>query len=249
MSEPRGVIMMNQNSKPQITEIIDAMKSPTKWDTYRVTQARKIAGKIEKTKSEQFAEYVDGVFMSVCEELNVFDMARDWAKKSAPEKLAVAGNIIKRFVERVQSDTQTGRAKKYNDKVVESVPKISVSRATDGQMSVSPRGAVNVNPNFRYYDNLINFLMDLRHESTHIVDMFFPSISPLDMDIRDLSMAFYIKPQQDFNLYKQNPLELNANMRRREFGNKLQEKIAVCEYARVQRLVGNAVARGIPRGR
>ena len=91
--------------------------------------------------------------------------------------------------------------------------------------------------------------MDLRHESTHIVDMFFPSISPLDMDIRDLSMAFYIKPQQDFNLYKQNPLELNANMRRREFGNKLQEKITLCEYARVQRLVGNAVARGISRGR
>ena len=233
--------MMNQNSKPQITEIIDAMKSPTKWNTYKMTQARRIAGKIEKTKSEQFAEYVDGVFMSVCEELNVFDMARDWAKKSAP--------IIKRFVERVQSDSKNGRAKKYNDKVVESVPKISVSYVTDGQMSVSPRGTVNVNPNFRYYDNLINFLMDLRHEGTHIVDMFFPSISPLDTDIRDLSMAFYIKPQQDFNLYKQNPLELNANMRRREFGNKLQEKIARCEYARVQRLVGNAVARGIPRGR
>ena len=233
-------------SKPQITEIINAMQSsPTEWNAYRVTQARKIAGEIEKTKSEQFAEYVDDVFMSVCAELNIFDMARDWAKKSAPEKLAVAGNIIKRFVERVQSDNQTGRAKKYNDKVVESVPKISVSRATGGQMSVSQRGTVNVNPNFRYYDNLINFLMDLRHESTHIIDMFFPSISPLDTDVRDLSMAFYIKPNEDMNLYKQNPLELNANMRRREFGNKLQEKIARCEYARVQRLVGNAVARGV----
>ena len=240
--------MMNQNSKPQITEIINAMQSPTKWNAYRVTQANKIAGKIEKTKSEQFAEYVDGVFILVCAELNIFDMARDWAKKSALEKLAVAGNIIKRFVERVQSDTQTGRAQKYNDKVVESTPKISVSHSNNGQMSVSQRGTVNVNPNFRYYDNLINFLMDLRHESTHIVDMFFPSISPLDMDIRDLSMAFYIKPNEDMNLYKQNPLELNANMRRREFGNKLQEKIAGCEYARVQRLVGNAVARGISRG-
>ena len=239
---------MNQNSKPQITEIINAMKSPTKWNTYRVAQARKIAGNIEKTKSEQFAEYVDGVFMSVCEELNVFEMARDWAKKTHPEKLAVAGNIIKRFVERVQSDSKNGRAKKYNDKVVDSAPKISVSCATDGQMSVSQQGTVNVNPNFRYYDNLINFLMDLRHESTHIVDMFFPSISPLDTDIRDLSMAFYINPREDMNLYQQNPLELNANMRRREFGNKLQEKIALCEYARVQRLVGNAVARGMSRG-
>ena len=249
MSEPRGAIMMNQNSKPQITEIIDAMKSPTKWNNLRMNQARKIAGRIEKTKSEQFAEYVDDIFMSVCEELNIFEMARDWVKKSAPEKLAVAGNIIKRFVERVQSDAQSGRAKKYNDSVTESVPKIFVTRADDGQMSVSHRGAVNVNPNFRYYDNLINFLMDLRHESAHIVDIFFPGLSPLDTDIRDLSMAFYIRPNEDMNLYKQNPLELNANMRRREFGNKLQEKIALCEYARVQRLVGNAVARGVLRGR
>ena len=241
--------MMNQNSKPQITEIIDAMKSPAKWNNLRMTQAQKIAGKIEKTKSEQFAEYVDGVFMSVCEELNVFEMARDWAKKSPAEKLAVAGNIVKRFIGRVQSDAQSGRAKKYNDRAVESVPKISVTRADAGQMSVSGRGVVNINPNFRYYDNLINFLMDLRHESAHIVDIFFPGLSPLDTDIRDLSMAFYIKPNEDMNLYKQNPLELNANMRRREFGNKLQEKIALCEYARVQRLVGNAVARGVLRGR
>ena len=240
--------MTNQISKPQITEIVAAMQSPNKWRGFRMTQAQKIAGKIEKTKSEEFAEYIDGVFMLVCEELNVFYMARDWAKKSAPERLAVAGNIIKRFVERVQSDTQTGRAKKYNDKVVESVPKISVSRATDGQMSVSQRGTFNINPNFRYYDNLINFLMDLRHEGTHFADMFFTSISPLDTDIRDLSMAFYIKPNEDMNLYKQNPLELNANMRRREFGNKLQEKITLCEYVRVQRLVGNTVARGILRG-
>ena len=240
--------MTNQISKPQITEIIAAMQSPTKWHAFRMTQGRKIAGKIEKTKSKEFAEYIDGVFMSVCEELNVFEMARDWAKKSMAEKLAVAGNIVKRFVERVQSDVQTGRAKKYNDKVVEYVPKISVSRTDVGQMSVSQQGVVNINPNFRHYDNLINFLMDMRHECTHFVDMFFPSISPLDTDIRDLSMAFYIKPNEDMNLYKQNPLELNANMRRREFGNKLQKKIALCEYARVQRLVGNAVARGMVRG-
>lgn len=240
--------MMNQNSKPQITEIIDAMKSPAKWNNLRMTQAQKIAGKIEKTKSEQFAEYVDDVFMSVCKELNIFEMARDWAKKSPAEKLAVAGNIVKRFVARVQSDAQSGRAKKYNDRAVDSVPKISVSRSDDGQMSVSPRGTVNVNPNFRYYDNLINFLMDLRHESAHIVDIFFPGLSLLDTDIRDLSMAFYIKPNEDMNLYKQNPLELNANMRRREFGNKLQQKIALCEYARIQRLAGNARARGVLRG-
>ncbi len=240
---------MNQNSKPQITEIINAMKSPAKWNAYKTAQAQKIAGKIEKTKSEQFAEYVDDIFMSVCEELNVFEMARDWAKKSPAEKLAVAGNIIKRFVSRVQSNAQNGHAKKYNDKVVESVPKISVSRADDGQMSVSGRGMVNVNPNFRYYDNLINFLMDLRHESTHIVDMFFPGLSPLDTDIRDMSMAFYIRPNENMNLYKQNPLELNANMRRREFGNKLQKKIALCEYARMQGAFGNARMRGIVWGR
>ncbi len=239
--------MMNHNPKPQITSVINAMKSPAEWNAYKKTQARKIAGKIEKDKSQEFAERVDKIFLSVCEELNVFEMARDWARKSETEKLAVAGNIIKRFVDRVQNEMNTGRTPKYNDTVVESMPRISVSRAADGQMSVSQNGVVNVNPNFQHYDNLINFLMDLRHESTHIIDMFFPSISPLDTDIRDLSMAFYVNPHNDFDLYKQNPLELNANMRRREFSELVRAKIALCEYKHLRGLTGNAMG-GMVRG-
>lgn len=232
----------------QILAVRRATCSPAEWNTYKKAQARKIAGKIEKTKSEQFAEYVDEIFLSVCEELHVFEMARDWAKKSASEKLAVAGNIIRRFVERVRSDMNTGRAKKHNDMKVESVPEISVSRADSGLMSVSPRGVVNINSNWTFYNDLVRFLMDLRHEATHIVDMFFPSLSPLKPDILARAQVFYVDGRDDFGLYGSNPLELNANTRRREFGDIVRAKIALREYNRIGGLVGNAMG-GMVRGR
>jgi len=43
-------------------------------------------------------------------------------------------------------------------------------------------------------------------------------------------------------------LEMNANMRRKQFGEMVQKKIALCEYARMQRLIGNAMG-GVARTR
>ena len=149
--------MRTNDINPQIVEIMRAMHSPDRWKVYKRDQARNIAGKIEKNKSEQFAEYMEMSFISICDELHVFEMARDWPKKSESEKLAIAGNIIRRFVERVQSDIKSGRAKKYNDTVIDNVPKISVTRATNGLMSVSSNGNVNINPNWTFYNDLTRF--------------------------------------------------------------------------------------------
>ena len=130
-------------------------------------------------------------FISICDELHVFEMARDWPKKSESEKLAIAGNIIRRFVERIQSDIKSGHAKKYNDTVIDNVPKISVTRA----------------------------------------------------------QLFYVDGHDDFGLYESNPLELNANTRRREFGDIVRTKIALCEYMRAGRTLGNVRAREMAWGR
>ena len=216
-------------------------------------QAREIAGKIEKTKAQQFAEYIEECFISICEDLHVFEMARDWAKKSEFEKLTVADNIIKRFVAHLKSDVRTGRAKKYNNMSAESmsdeaVPNIFVARAQDGLMSVSLKGWVNINPNWSFYSDLTRFLMDLRHEATHIVDIFFPELSPLDFDILVRAQLFYVDGHDDFGLYESNPLELNANTRRREFGDIVRAKIALCEYNRIRGMAGNGMG-SIIRGR
>ena len=222
---------MNPKTIPQLIKFRTVTQSPAEWAAYKKDQAEKIAGKVEKNKSEKFAEYIDEVFMSVCQELNVFDMARDWAKKSEFEKLTMADNIVRRFVECIKSDMNDAKAKKYNDTIIESIPKIYVARSAKGCMSVSTDGQVNINPDNLPYKDLVLFLMDLRHEVAHIVDIFFPSLSPLEPDIRNKAMIFYEK--EDKRLYSQNPLEINANTGRKNFGDILRAKIALCEYNRV----------------
>ena len=44
--------MRTNDINPQIVEIMRAMHSPDTWKVYKRDQARNIAGKIEKNKSE-----------------------------------------------------------------------------------------------------------------------------------------------------------------------------------------------------
>lgn len=223
------------------------------WNKYKKSQAEEISGKVNKARAEQFAkDYIEWNFISICDELHVFEMERDWAKKSEFEKLTVADNIICRFVERLRS-ANMGRGGQEGEPANMAPPKIYVARSSKGFMSVTTNGVVNVNPDvMAYKTDLVAFLKHLRHEATHIVDMFFPNLSPLDADIRMRAMLFYMQPKENMDLYKTNPLELNANMRQDEFGDILRAKIALCEYNRLRGLTGNAMGGmlpGISRGR
>ena len=138
------------NNVSQILALRRMTGTPAEWAALKRDQAKQIAGKIEKDKSQEFTKYIDDCFIAVCEELRVFDMARDWATKKDLDKLEIAQNIIRRFVARIKSDTANGRAREYNDRPIESVPDISVTGTNNGQMSVSKDGRVNVNPQFKY---------------------------------------------------------------------------------------------------
>lgn len=214
----------------------------TDWDKYKESQAKEISGNVNRAKAEQFAkDYIEWNFISICDELHVFEMARDWAKKSEFERLAVADNIIRRFIERLRS-ANAGHGGQEGEPANMTPPKIHVARSATGFMSVTSDGVVNVNPDVPEYKNdLVTFLKHLRHESAHIIDMFFPDLSPLDADIRMRAMLFYMQPKENMNLYKTNPLEVNANIRQDQFGDILRAKIALCEYNRIRGLTGNAM--------
>ena len=218
------------------------------WNKYKESQAKEISGKVNKARAEQFAkDYIEWNFISICDELHVFEMARDWAKKSEFEKLTVADNIIRRFVERLRS-ANMGRGGQEGEPANMMPPKIYVARSATGLMSVTSDGVVNVNPDVPEYKNdLVTFLKHLRHEAAHIIDMFFPNLSPLDADIRMRAMLFYMQPKENMNLYKTNPLEVNANIRQDQFGDILRAKIALCEYNRIRGLTGNAMGGMLPR--
>ena len=65
--------------------------------------------------------------------------------------------------------------------------------------------------------------MDLRHELTHVLDTLVPQISPLDPEILAMSMRYY--EGKDHDLYTNNPLELNANTKRKEYRIKIEEML------------------------
>ena len=91
--------------------------------------------------------------------------------------------------------------------------------------------------------------MDLRHEVMHIVDMFIPEISPLNPDVRRRAALFYVDPRDDFGLYTSNPLELNANLHRREYGDKIRSMLAGMEIERIRAMNPNFMGLGRVRGR
>lgn len=229
------------NNVSQILPLRRMTCSPDEWDAFRKEQATAVAGKIETDKSAEFAKYMEQCFLAICEELNVFDMASNWAEKTPLEKLAVADDIIRRFVARIKSDTNGGRAQKYNDMPVKPVPKIYVVSSDRGLMSVSTNGAVQVNPNSPVCNDFVRFLMALRHEATHIVDLFFPHLSPLCPGILARATAFYVGPHEDEKLYEKNPLEMNANTRLKEFGQMVKARIAMREYNRLRGLIGRGM--------
>ena len=83
-----------------------------------------------------------------------------------------------------------------------------------------------------YKDNPLQFLADLRHEFTHISDMFIPEISPLDADVREEAIRNYTDPHQNKELYKNNPLELNANMKRDDYKQRIDAMLTMQEVNR-----------------
>lgn len=226
-----------KSTDPKIAEIINAMRSRDTWRTYKKAQAQKIAGKVPEDKCKKFADWLNLKFVAICDEMNIFDMARDWAALPDSDKLAVAQKIIRRFVDIMRGESLIGRqvSKDDTDEYTDvPMPEFSVQGTSDGLMSVSNLGVVNINPRWPYYNDLGRFLMDLRHEAAHIVDIFFPDLSPLDSAVRRDAMMFYVDGHDDFGLYSKNPLELNANMGRDEFGELVRTKIAVYEYMRAR---------------
>lgn len=135
--------------------------------------------------------------------------------------------------------------------ICQKMPKISVREANDGLMSVSSKGVLSINTNWAHYSGRdpLAFLMDLCHEFMHIVDMFIPEISPLAPDVRRRAALFYIEPHDDMGLYSNNPLELNANLHRREYGEQIRSMLMGLEIDRIRAMNPNFVGLGRIRGR
>lgn len=256
--------MMNNNAKnpDAIRYMMRMMMNGAQWNTIKKDQARAVAGKIEDDKCGRFADYLTDRFIDACRDRGVSAQFGNWEKLSGADKIKLAADIVRILLTNIKSDMNNGRVTVYHhdgiaddfDKSVRTdisqMPKISVRAANDGLMSVSNKGVLSINTNWSFYGGKSPqaFLMDLRHEVMHIVDMFIPEISPLDPDVRRRSVAFYVDPHEDMGLYQNNPLELNANLHRRQYGDKIRAMLLEREFERM-RQNHNWMGSGRVRGR
>lgn len=234
----------------KIVQELQALENADTWHEHSKKQLNPILGKLNTAKCEMFAEYLNNRFMDAAMACNAVQMNLNWQSLSNQDKIAFAQNITNTLIQLLNSDIQNNRVTVYkndgnvytptndyfdhiykqdiNDYITNRL-KITVNESNFGLMGLSTTGKLNINLGWEMYKGIELFLMDLRHEMMHLVDIFIPYISALEPEIARPAIHYYIggNHSQDFDTYyKQNPLELNANLKRREFRLLCQAKLA-----------------------
>lgn len=246
------------NVHQQIITEFQAMESPDKWHEYSKQQLNPILGKLNMAKCEMFAEYLNNRFMDAALACNAVQMKLKWHSVSNQDKIAFAQNIINTLIKILNSDIQNNRVTLYTNDGSVYTPtndefdriykqdisdyitnrlKITVLESDYGLMGLNKNGELKINLGWELYKSMDFFLMDLRHECMHLIDIFIPYISTLDPKVARIAIRYYIggNNNQDFDTYyKTNPLELNANLKRREFRLLCKEKFANAAAAQVR---------------
>lgn len=211
-------------------------------------------GKMDREKCEKFSDYMTDVFIATCNNGDISGQFQNWKDKSDSERLKLASDIVRVFLENIGKDiakknvptyqrdgteyknTNTDFDNKFADDMSQ-MPEILVQqmekpKPNDG-MNVTTDKKLNINlDNPAYKNNLAMFLGDIRHELTHFIDIFVPGISPLDANVREEAMQSYVGPHENEELYRQNPLEVNANMKRAEYMKHIEAMLVLQETQR-----------------
>jgi hypothetical protein len=221
----------------EMTELLDALESTEKWN--KITRAKNevFRKKLDKDAAEKFSDYVTQRLIDTCNDKSIFGVFYNWESKSIAEKISVTNKIVTVFTRNIKDDILNNRVQLHNsdgseykytndtidtafkEDIINSIPSLDVQNkdVPGAMMGVSRDRILYINYQHMFYQkSALFFLMDLKHELTHFIDMFIPSISIIDPDTNLDAQMFYVNPQRDRQLYDENPLELNANQKRKD---------------------------------
>lgn len=251
-------------TRKEIEEMFVAMETPEKWDKFVRAKNKTFTGQIDKDKAEKFADYVTQRFIDACNDKTVFGSFQNWQTKTVEEKISITDKILKAFIQNIKDDITNNKItihtrdgsefhtdksfveENYKEDILSSIPNITVkNRSMAGSMmGVSHDKILYINFTFPFYEaNTAEFfLMDLNHEFTHIIDMFIPTISYIHPDTLTEAQMFYVSPKsndsESYNLYENNPLELNANQKRKDLRIKIEQMLQEQDNIITQRTNG-----------
>lgn len=230
----------NDEITQHIIEDLEAMDGSIEQQReHRKKRLNPVLNKLDMATSELFADYLNNRFMDAVMENNAIQMNKKWDSATDEEKIAFTQNVVNTLIKLLHDDIMNNRVtlhkrdgtvytptndefdKVYKQEIsdyINSSVKITVEKAQDGLMGINRNRILHINLDFVLYKGFELFLMDLRHEMMHMVDIYIPQISTLDPDISLTAQRYYLSGQDVFeSYYETNPLEINANLRRREF--------------------------------
>lgn len=223
-------------------QIIDALE-PGDTVEYKKEQLDKVAGKMSQTRSLEFSRYLTSRFIMAIKSQPVAQMVAKWDVLSEDEKMTLVQKLIDTLLEIIISDVDNNNVTIYKADGTElgdigsharavykediKAPNIKIDSvdAKGFQMGVSPTGRLSINFQLPIYGTVDFLLMDLRHEASHIVDMFLTPISPLPPEVSRASFHNYIQPEDDAKYYVNNQAELNAETGRTEYAAEIRQAV------------------------
>lgn len=236
-----------KNALSVLSQELDVMQSPEKWADYEKEKNKDFTGQLDTQKSAQASKWLTNNFIRACNNGNVYGKFIGWHKKPLAEKVNVVQTVVNNVLELIREDIKTGKVDIYTnsgekyikkDECVDRVFKESIStgcsiKVFDNKnvslMGVDATGKLSINFDFVMYGMPDCLLTDLRHEMMHVVDMFFSNISAISPEILIQANRYYYFDKEDLDLYKNNPLELNAEMGRSDYAKQIRETLKTQE--------------------
>lgn len=234
------------DSRNKMIKMLEAMESTEKWNKLTRAKNELFRKKLDIDAAEKFSEHVLQRLVDTCNDKYIFGSFYNWELKSVADKISITDKIVKVFIRNIKDDILQNRIQLYNrngskynytndtidtafkEDIINSIPNLEIQdrNAPDAMMGVSRNGTLYINYQHPFYQkSALFFLMDLKHELTHFIDIFIPSISIIDPEINMNAQMFYVNPQHDLQLYDENPLEINANTKRKDCRIKLTQML------------------------
>ena len=203
----------------------------------------KLVEKMSVIENEKFSNYLTDLFVKVMKQPEIayhIHQIETVGKYDVPAKTTFTQLFTDTFVSMFNQDINSGDKIPTMENITKSdlfkinpdaikedllLKNMTVKHVDDKGflMGVEHTRTLYINFNWLMYSSLDCFLMDLRHETTHIIDIFSPRLGSLGEEVALESRRNYIPTGK---YYDKNPLEQNANTERAKYAAAIRQTIS-----------------------
>jgi len=231
---------------PKLPEDIFDPKTPDQ--KHEATEA--VRDKINKERNAEFGRYLTDAFVRTMKSPAIAGRILGFQSMDMDGKIAFTQAFMGELADLINTDIDDDKVKIYNYEMEPLKGRVSefslnlfkediklphmkaMDFPTKGfLMAVNHIKELKINFDYPMYGMTDCFLMDLRHECAHVVDIYSPQISPLGREVAGVSIRNYVTPEENADYYDQNHLEENGQLDRAEYAGAIRAALKEIEEA------------------